>query len=450
MARKKKTNVRHCRLTSEGWIYVIIVCFIAVGAVLRNVSLLILATGMLLAPLIFNWRVCVANLRSLSAKRVVPEHGHAQTPMSVAWTCDNKGGRLTARNLILRDRLHQKTRVKTASSLLGRLIQSVTGKIESVLQTGEHDNDYAHVCFQNVTKLDPSIVTYQCFFPGRGKYDIGPAELKTSFPFGLVACSIPLGEKDTVYVAPPLGKLNPTWERRVNSMETGGQSQMRRRGLEKDEFYAIRKWRPGDSRKDVHWKSTARMGFPMTKQFDQPNDRDFALLLDLHHEDETARLQCETILSFAATALSHATGADVQGQVAVAVCGEEIHLVAGRQNRKTHGNIMRRLAVANPVANPDIDASVVELASRISVGTPLYCFSTRDKPGWLQSGSDVEISPALSPALSAVKNLVRWIQVDSREFKELFSTESHSATGKTARTSLASATSTSKHTEFVS
>jgi len=157
----------------------------------------------------------------------------------------------------------------------------------------------------------------------------------------------------------------------------------------------------------------------MVKQFDQPNDRDFALLLDLYDTDEMTRLQCETILSFAATALSKAT-AEIQGQLAVAVCGEENNLVAGRQNRKTHSNVMRRLAVAKPSANPNVDNSVVELASQISVGTPLYCFSTRGEPDWLKPTESVEISPALN----AVKGMVRWIRVDSDEFNELFSLDS--------------------------
>lgn len=420
MARKKKANPRYCRLTSEGWIYIVIICFVAIGAILRNVNLLILATGMMLAPLIFNWRVCVVNLRTLSAKRVVPEHVHAQTPINVAWTCENAGGRLTARNLILHDRLHKTVQREPASGLIGRFIRPIFDKLESIFASGNQGEDFAHVCFQSVSKLDPSVVAYQCFFPRRGEFEVGPAELKTSFPFGLVACCIPLDAQDTIFVAPPLGQLHPTWERRINSMEVGGQSQMRRRGLEKDEFYAMRKWRSGDSRKDIHWRSTARLGFPMIKQFDQPNDRDFALLLDLHEDSEMTRLQCETILSFAATAVSR-VASDVQGQLGVAVCGQQQDVIAGRQNRKTHGNVMRRLAIAKPTANPDIDASVVELASVISRGTPIYCISTRNEPAWLANGST-----EISPALNTIKNLVRWIEVSSDDFAELFSMESFS------------------------
>jgi len=199
-------------------------------------------------------------------------------------------------------------------------------------------------------------------------------------------------------------------------MESGGQSQMRRRGLEHDEFYAMRKWRSGDNLKDIHWRSTARRGVPMIKQFDEPNDRDFALLLDLFVDDEEARLQCETILSFAATALDQ-TGPHVQGQFAMAVCGQESQLVSGRQNHVTRKNAMRCLATARSGGTPEVDAALVELAGQVSAGTPLYCFSTRKRPAILDSSSEAETSPALK----SIEHLVRWVHVESNDFEELFS-----------------------------
>jgi uncharacterized protein (DUF58 family) len=417
--KKKRSTIRQCKLTPEGWVYIVIVCFISIGAVLRNVNLLILSTGMLVAPLIFNWRVCMANLRSLKARRVVPERIHAQTSVNIAWTCDNDGGRLTARNVLLNDRVHEGDSSPKAG-FVRRLFQSFTRESESGLNGSSASAEFAHVSFSGITKFDPGIASYQCYFPGRGKYDFGPAELNTSFPFGLVSCKIPLHEKESIFVAPPLGKLHPTWEKRIDSRDVGDQSRTRRRGYENDEFYALRKWRSGDSQKHIHWRSSAKFGYPMVKEFDQPNDRDFAMLLDLHSNDEVTRLYCEIILSFATTALSQLSS-DVNGQLGLAICGEENLLVSGRQSYETHQNAMRRLAVAKPTINPSLKTSAIDLASRISSGTPVYCFSTRSEPDWLRNGATEEES--LSPALNAVKHQLRWIHVESKEFKELFSIE---------------------------
>ena len=393
--------------------YIVIICFISIGAVLRNVNLLILSTGMLVAPLIFNWRVCMANLRSLKARRVVPERIHAQTTVNVAWTCDNSGGRLTARNVILHDKINGKSESERVS-LLSRMIQRLKNDGR---RGNEPLQEYAHVTFSGVTKDDPGVSSYRCYFPGRGKFALGPAEIRTSFPFGLVSCCIPVSEQQFVFVAPPLGKLHPTWEKRIDSREVGDQSRTRRKGLEMDEFYALRRWRSGDSKKHIHWRSSAKFGYPMVKEFDQPNDRDFALLLDLHSDSEVTRLYCEIILSFASTALSQLSS-DVQGQLGLAICGEGNDLVSGRLSRDTSKNAMRKLAVAQPTNKPELETSAIDLAATISQGTPLYCLSTRSEPDWIGS-NDVPVSPALN----AVRNQIRWIHVESDDFKELFSIE---------------------------
>lgn len=415
---KKKRPVRQCKLTPEGWVYLIIVCFIATGAILRNVNLLIVATGMLVAPVIFNWRVCVANLRSLSAERIVPDRVHAGEMINVLWACENEGGRITARNIMLHDRLKNesrdpsKTRWQKVKHFLAELAE----------QFSQHLNllgRFAHVNFHAVTPSDRGVASYQCVFPSRGEYEIGPAELRTSFPFGLVACKIPLEDKETIFVAPTLGKLNPTWEQRIDSAEVGDQSRMRRRGLEQDEFFALRRWRSGDSMKHVHWRSTARFGYPLVKQFDQPNDRDFAILVDMHADDDATRLQCEVALSFAATAIAE-LAAEIHGKLGIAIVGKDRRLVVGQYNPETRRNAMRRLATADTFVDPDVQTAVSELAARVSVGTPLYCLSSRAEPNWLTEESDDGQTQQTRPA---IRRMVRWIQTGTASFDELFLVE---------------------------
>eukprot|EP00171_Calliarthron_tuberculosum_P005753 IDg5753t1 len=140
------------------------------------------------------------------ANRVVPERVHALTPVNITWTCENLGGRLTARNLVLRDRLVDRmSKRKSVQKPVG-FVQKLLDRADNIFQSGLDDDDFAHISFKKVTTADPDVVTYQCLFPGRGKFELGPAELVTSFPFGLVACKIPLEDRETVYVAPPLGK----------------------------------------------------------------------------------------------------------------------------------------------------------------------------------------------------------------------------------------------------
>ena len=47
---------RKIRLTREGWFYVVVLCFILGGAILREVNLLFVLAGMLAGPLVLSLR----------------------------------------------------------------------------------------------------------------------------------------------------------------------------------------------------------------------------------------------------------------------------------------------------------------------------------------------------------------------------------------------------------
>ncbi len=409
---------RFCKLTPEGWAYLVILCFIAVGAVLRNVNLLIATTGMLVIPLLFNWRVC-ANLQGrLRGRRMVPDRIHAGESVNINWHCENHSRRLTARNVMVHDKVHQDGDESSTGSLISKIKSLVYRTGRSAYFRTAWPSNYAHACFGPISPGDTTTCSFKCRFPARGEHLLESAVISCSWPFGLISCRSFIDSPETVLVAPTLGHLRPTWEQRIDSMEIGDRSRKRRIGLEEDLFFALRKWRSGDSRKNVHWRSTARLGYPVVKQFDQPNDRDFALALDLHEQDETTRTGCELILSFAATAVSQLS-AEVHGQLAVGICGEEEKIVTGRHTPHTSRNVMRSLATATPKLTPQIDSTIVELASRVSSGTPIYCLSTRRPPEWLSTSDEDQ----LSPSLLSVRHLVRWLEVESPEFNDLFSIE---------------------------
>src|SRR5439155_19900447 len=74
---------RRAWLTREGWYYLAILVFIIGGAVLRSVNLLVILAGMLIAPLLFNWRLVMASLMGLVVRRRLPEHVLAGEPLTV-------------------------------------------------------------------------------------------------------------------------------------------------------------------------------------------------------------------------------------------------------------------------------------------------------------------------------------------------------------------------------
>src|SRR6476660_642960 len=74
---------RRAWLTREGWYYLAVLTFIIGGAVLRSVNLLVILAGMMIAPLLFNWRLAMASLTGLVVQRRLPAQILAGEPLTV-------------------------------------------------------------------------------------------------------------------------------------------------------------------------------------------------------------------------------------------------------------------------------------------------------------------------------------------------------------------------------
>lgn len=261
--------------------------------------------------------------------------------------------------------------------------------------------------------------SYRCYFNQRGKYIMGPATVSTNFPLGLVSGTYKALNETEVYVGPRIGRLTPVWHQRVRSLAAGTQSAQRRRGLEQDQFYALRPWKSGDSISSIHWRSSAKLGDLIVKQYDQQGDRDFALLFDCwcpptsddgnlpqelaNHTDVESGASCTaTILA----ELEHF----IKGQVAVALCGNESKTVVANAQSQLLSDVMKELAIIKPSSDNKIETALFEMASAASAGTPLIVISTRPRPDFAEMDYGIE----------AALNRTDWIQVGTSEFDELF------------------------------
>lgn len=433
--------IERASLTPEGFVYVTVLCFITIGSVIRNVNLLILMAGLMYAPLFINWRLAVRRLRSFRANRSLPNRVHANRLVSFQWECENVLPGMAAYNVAIEDQISRSDEQTSARGLLTEQASKTTlmetwfsELIHRLRNRGLKPGvSPARLRYRKLSFENPESQSYRIFFSQRGKYVVRNATVSTSFPFGLIISRNFIDQDQTFFVAPELGRLEPTWEQRVQSTAVGSDSIRRRRSLEEDEFYALRPWRSGDSKKNIHWRTTARLCFPMVKQHDQQNNRDFAIVLDLHAEtdDQQAKNRAETVLSFAATAIL-AIGRDVQGQVAVSICGRELEVCRSRTPQGLISEVMPELAVAQTQAEPEVEKAIVETISLVSSGTPVYVVSTRALPESMTAesiGHRAE-SPQASTGdksrlrrLKSALPLVRWLDVRSDDFQSVFTRE---------------------------
>ena len=98
MAARRVVTI--CR---EGAYYIFVLAFIVGGATLRDINLLFILAGMMIGPLLFNWRFVVQSLRRLSISRRLPEQIFAGRPFRVEIRGQNDRRRLGSWMIVVDD-----------------------------------------------------------------------------------------------------------------------------------------------------------------------------------------------------------------------------------------------------------------------------------------------------------------------------------------------------------
>lgn len=121
-------------------------------------------------------------------------------------------------------------------------------------------------------------VSYRVRSDLRGRYPLGPLQLRLSDPFGMCELTRSFSASDTLTVVPRVEQLPPVWP----AGETPGYGEGRRHSpaLAGDDDIIPRGYRHGDDLRRVHWRSTARHGELMVRREEQPQQPRCTVLLD--------------------------------------------------------------------------------------------------------------------------------------------------------------------------
>ena len=120
----------------------------------------------------------------------------------------------------------------------------------------------------------------------RGRFLLGPVEIRTSDPFGLFPHTTRLRESGHIVVLPPVVRLQAYG---VPAGRLSGGDAIRQRTHQlTPNASTVRDYAPGDSLNRIHWKSTARMQRLIAKEFEFDPLADIWVVLDgdrtAHHE----------------------------------------------------------------------------------------------------------------------------------------------------------------------
>lgn len=175
----------------------------------------------------------------------------------------------------------------------------------------------------------------------RGRYEVGPLEVRVRDPFGAAERVRRYAATTEVVVYPLVEPLPATAVRGVHM--GAGAADTRRIFAAGDEFFGIREYVSGDDLRHVHWASTAHRQTLMVRQMEQPWQAHATVFLDTREHAHTGGPHgtLEKAVSAAASVVNHLAQ---QGYVVRLVTDVSV----GRIGPAPWQEAMDRLAVLRP------------------------------------------------------------------------------------------------------
>lgn len=250
---------RFLRFTPEGLKFVIISVAIGVAAVNTGNNLLYLVLGMLLSLIVASGLLSEWVIKGLVVKRRLPSYIFAHTPCNALLTITNKK----------------------------RYLPSVSLELEEQVD-GETKGGLAYLFRVGPRKTHTQV--YRLSFSRRGVHQLRGPHLITRFPFGLFMKGARTNEHLQVLVYPrllPWKDILPE----LSSIGEGPRSHPQKgRG---EDIFGIREYLPGDTSRDIHWRSTAKLSQPMVKEYEKAGVKKMHIVLDTSLPEEVSPLDLD-------------------------------------------------------------------------------------------------------------------------------------------------------------
>ena len=391
---------RRAWLSQEGWYYVAVLAFIVGGAVLRSVNLLIVLAGMMIAPLLLNWRLAMAALRKIDVQRQAPEQICAGDLFTVELTLTSYRRWLGAWLLSLEDTLQAQRRASRDERPL-----------------------VAKTVVAHLPPAGSATATYQVTIPRRGVYRLGPLQISTRYPLGLVRCSLVLPLEQELAVSPRLGQLTTEWSRMLEADLAGSERRHPQGGIDEGDYYSLRPFQSGDSRRWIHWRTTAKLNSPTVRQFERQRSFDAALVIDpwLPEKPSPAdRGRLELALSLAATAVADFCSRG-QNQLTITVATPIPQVWSGPTSAAYCREVFDQLARLAGGPSGKLASALQEARAEMPTGARLLVVSPRSIEAAEEAAAAdaTMVDPGHSQSAFATDSL-RWIDVSEDSLNELF------------------------------
>jgi uncharacterized protein (DUF58 family) len=236
-----------------------------------------------------------------SAERRLPRHGSAGQSMPYRIVVRNESGKRQAGLVVLDDLADPRPTLEEFVAQI-KADDKRTGSFRITREGGRPNRTLARVKESPLPELIPggeTEVDMELTAFRRGIVRLTGVSLGRPDPIGLFKAfaSVPL--TDTVLILPKRYALSSLAMPGMLKYQQGGVAMASSVG-QSDEFVSLREYRPGDPLRHIHWRSWARTGEPIVKEYEDEYFVRHALILDTF-TDEPESLAFEEAVSVAAS-----------------------------------------------------------------------------------------------------------------------------------------------------
>jgi uncharacterized protein (DUF58 family) len=316
-------------LTREGFIYFCVGVALLGAGLLHQVNLILLVFTLSAGPFLASIFGGRAMLHRLSVQRRLPPYVFSGEPLIIDYTVENGRRYIAALALFLED-------------LLIPVDRSIAGAT----------NVTPRVFFARIPGRDRLRLRWHAKSPIRGNYQLRDLDLGTRSPFGLVEHRVTISHAERILVYPRIGQLTRRWFQIQRQATENRQGQRHDRSAQQVEYHGLRDYRSGDSPRWIHWRTSARRGELMVKEFEHQNEQDLAILIDPWLPRSKAgaeqREAIEQAISFAAT-LCIETARHHGRRIILGWTGAAPGVRQGPSSVKLLHELLEQLAIMRPV-----------------------------------------------------------------------------------------------------
>ncbi len=337
------------RLGPSGVVYVVVAALILGTGLYTQNNLLFWAFGLMVGGMIASIGVSWLSMRGLKVERLLPDHAVVGQPLVVRYLITNPKILMPVFSLVVMENWGRGMRGYRKVGPVAERPQRLGGApIGWVLHLGPKQNVQAESV---------------CWPLRRGLLKFDRVVLSTTFPFGFIRQIVEVHQPGQMLVYPRLYRLSKSLWFRLAAADPGGHLHIDQGGGT-EEFFGLRRYRPGDSMRSVDWKHSAKTGELISREMTIPCPPRVMMAVDLtqfplgdqpmsagdvladdhskHHADDLSDVH-ERAISLAASVIC---GAHAQGyQTGMAVIGARAPLFRIHHSLPHRNNMLEALAL---------------------------------------------------------------------------------------------------------